>query len=395
MSHLVISTNQKGLRDDSNIAGIELCGLTKHYDTTVATHDVNLHVDPGEFVTFLGPSGSGKTTTLMMIAGFVIPSAGDIRIANKSIVTLPPHKRNIGMVFQNYALFPHLDVARNVAFPLEMRHVPKSEIAKRVEGALKLVKLQNYANRRPRELSGGQQQRVALARALVFHPPILLLDEPLGALDAQLREEMKYELKQLHLKIGITILFVTHDQQEALTLSDRVAVFNHGTIVQIGAPTDLYRYPANRFVASFIGKSNLLEGKVVRRDPQSICIRLGETLEMRASYREGFREPNNSAVYLLRTESVRIGNAAVGVENQYEGTVTAVFYAGSATEYVIRIGEEWLISARIPATETDMRLAVGDQVRVGWKPSDALLVEADGADSSAVGTSEAHSGQQI
>ena len=244
-------------------APITLENLSKYYGTVGANRDVNLDISPGEFLTLLGPSGSGKTTALMMIAGFVIPTSGDIRVNGQSIVQVPVHKRNIGMVFQNYALFPHLNVARNVSFPLEMRNTPKAEIEKRVDAALDLVRLGGFRDRRPKQLSGGQQQRVALARALIFEPTVLLLDEPLGALDAKLREEMKIEIKQLHQKIGATILFVTHDQEEALTLSDRIAVFNDGEIVQLGTPDQLYHQPANRFVADFIGETNLLSGKVI------------------------------------------------------------------------------------------------------------------------------------
>ncbi len=384
-----------GTTSDGNIVGpgapsgaeIELTGLTKHYGSTVATRDVNLRIDPGEFVTFLGPSGSGKTTTLMMIAGFIIPSAGDISVAGTSIVALPPHKRNIGMVCQNYALFPHLDVARNVAFPLEMRRLPKDEIAKRVEGTLRLVRLHDYAHRRPRELSGGQQQRVALARALVFNPPVLLLDEPLGALDAKLREEMKYEIKQLHVKIGMTILFVTHDQQEALTLSDRVAVFDQGTIVQVGTPADLYRRPASRFVASFIGKGNILGGPVIGNDPHSIRVSLGGGFEMSAPRRPELGSPQRSAAFLLRMENVRIGDAANNLANRYFGTVAAAFYSGNATEYVVRLHGDLLVSARIAEAAAGAPVAVGEQISVGWEPADALLIEVDGLEGSTVAVS--------
>src|SRR5262245_37019038 len=243
---------------------IELVGLCKRFaprGPLVVAH-VGIDVAPGEFVTLLGPSGSGKTTTLNMIAGFTEVTSGDIRLAGRDISLLPPHRRNFGMVFQNYALFPHMTVAQNVAFPLRERKVPKAEIERRVGEVLELVDLGGLGGRRPDALSGGQQQRVALARAVVFSPSVLLLDEPLSALDRKLRQTLQQEIKRLHQELGLTFVFVTHDQDEAMALSDRIAVFNSGRIERVGSPADLYRDPGTRFVARFLGESNLFDGRL-------------------------------------------------------------------------------------------------------------------------------------
>ena len=239
-------------------ASVSLTGLEKRYDGVGAVRGISLEVQSGEFLTLLGPSGSGKTTTLMMIAGFETPSAGDIAVDGRSVIAIPPNKRNLGMVFQNYALFPHLSVADNIGFPLKQRGVDRTARARMVAEALEVVRLPGYGGRSPRQLSGGQQQRVALARAIVFRPRLLLMDEPLGALDKQLREGLQMELRRLHAELGITFIYVTHDQDEALTMSDRIAVVNEGRIAQLGTPEDLYDRPSDRFVASFIGESNFL-----------------------------------------------------------------------------------------------------------------------------------------
>jgi putative spermidine/putrescine transport system ATP-binding protein len=233
---------------------VRISHIRKTYGSVVALGDVSLAVEPGEFVTLLGPSGSGKTTMLMIVAGFVRPDAGDLRFGDRSVVRLAPHQRNIGMVFQNYALFPHLDVFENIAFPLRLRHVPRAEIARRVGGALELVRLSGYERRRIGELSGGQSQRVALARAVVFGPDILLMDEPLSALDRKLREQMQGEIRRLHDELGLTTIYVTHDQREALTMSDRVAVINSGALEQFDAPRELYDRPRSTFVADIVGE---------------------------------------------------------------------------------------------------------------------------------------------
>lgn len=358
-------------------AHVELQNLSKSYASFTAVEDVNLSFDAGEFVTFLGPSGSGKSTTLMMIAGFTLPSSGDIRVNARSIVADPVHKRNIGMVFQNYALFPHLSVAQNVAFPLEMRGVARSEIAERVKRGLAAVRLEQLADRRPAQLSGGQQQRVALARALIFEPPILLLDEPLGALDAKLREEMKFELKQLHANIGATIIFVTHDQEEALTLSDRIAVFQRGKVVQYGTPDALYNKPESLFVADFIGESNLLTGPV-RAVGQGVCtLRLDENIEFVAPLRRGWDDPKSSATFMLRPEPVALGAAAESRDICLDAKIEEFLFVGNATKYLLRIGAETFIKARTHSATQVSTLRVGDTVKAGWNRQDMLLIDAN------------------
>jgi len=368
--------NDLDLPSKGHGAHIQLDDLSKFYGTVGANRDVNLDISPGEFLTLLGPSGSGKTTALMMIAGFVIPSSGDIRVNGQSIVQVPVHKRNIGMVFQNYALFPHLNVARNVSFPLEMRNTPKAEIEKKVDAALNLVRLGGFRDRRPKQLSGGQQQRVALARALIFNPNVLLLDEPLGALDAKLREEMKIEIKQLHKTIGATILFVTHDQEEALTLSDRIAVFNDGKIIQVGTPDELYHQPATRFVADFIGETNLLVGKVVSVSDQQCRLILTDGLEVTGSLRDGINSPKSWATYTLRLEKITVGDGAENCANKMTGTVREFLFIGDSTKYLISLAPGLDIKVKLPETGKP-RHGVGSEVKVGWNASDMLLVEVD------------------
>src|SRR5947209_19587917 len=244
------------------MARLEIEGLSKHFGATVAVHEFSLDVRDGEFVMLLGPSGCGKTTTLRMIAGFIAPTAGRVRLGGKDVTVLPPWKRNAGLVFQSYALFPHITVAENVAFGLEMRKVPKAEIAPRIAEALRLVRLDHLSDRLPRQLSGGQQQRVALARALVFRPDVLLLDEPLSNLDAKLRQDVRVEIRELQRKLGLTTVMVTHDQEEAMTMADRLVVMSEGRIRQIGSQQDLYERPSEKFVADFVGRSTFIDGRM-------------------------------------------------------------------------------------------------------------------------------------
>ena len=358
-------------------AHIELQNLSKFYGTFTAVENVNLSFNAGEFITFLGPSGSGKSTTLMMIAGFAVPSSGDITVNERSIIQEPVHKRNIGMVFQNYALFPHLTVAQNVAFPLEMRRIGRNEIAERVKRSLAAVRLEQFGERRPAQLSGGQQQRVALARALVFEPPVLLLDEPLGALDAKLREEMKFELKQLHHNVGATIIFVTHDQEEALTLSDRIAVFNRGKVVQCGTPEALYNQPENRFVADFIGESNLLHGTVQEACSDGCRFRLTQGVEFLAPLRPGWSDPRKTATYMLRPEPVVLGAAAESKDICIDARIEEFLFVGNAVKYLLRIGAETFIKARTQATTQSRSFRTGDTIKVGWNREDMLLVDVE------------------
>ena len=292
------------MASSAEAASLELGGLFKRYGETVALDGISLRVEPGEFVSLLGPSGSGKTTTLNLIAGFAKPTEGDIIMDGRPIAELPPHRRHIGVVFQHYALFPHMTAAENVAFPLRQRRVSRAEIHERVGNALELVELGALRGRQPRELSGGQQQRVALARAIVFNPRLLLMDEPLGALDRRLRDSLQRQIKRLHQELGITFVYVTHDQDEALALSERVAVFHRGRIEQVGSPVELYEDPNSRFVAEFLGESNLLAGSIERSAGRVSLLYEGHVLPMAAH-----SAPSNGTQHgtlMIRPEHVRL-----------------------------------------------------------------------------------------
>jgi putative spermidine/putrescine transport system ATP-binding protein len=352
---------------------LTLAGLTKRYPGTTAVDAVDLEVASGEFVTLLGPSGSGKTTTLMMVAGFTAPSEGEIAVDGRSITAMAPEHRNIGVVFQNYALFPHMAVFDNVAFPLRMRRQPKAEIRARVERALDMVHLAGLGARLPRQLSGGQQQRVALARALVFDPGLLLMDEPLGALDRNLREQMKLEIKRIHRDVGVTVLYVTHDQEEALTMSDRVALMNRGRIEQLGSAEDLYERPASRFVAEFIGESNLLEGRVEPIEGGGAFVagtgaRLPATIDSRAP------RPGAACTLMVRPEKIAIGPAGGDPSAGLAGTVEEVVYVGEFTRYRVRVAPEVVIGVKRANIHAAFRAKPGDPVRLGWATADAHLV---------------------
>jgi putative spermidine/putrescine transport system ATP-binding protein len=343
--------------------------LAKHYGVVKALDDVSLSIAPGEFVTLLGPSGSGKTTLLMTIAGFARPNAGSIMVGETEVVRLPPHKRDIGMVFQNYALFPHMTVGQNIAYPLRLRRIPRPEIDRRVERVLELVQLGGYGSRRVDELSGGQRQRVALARAIVFEPRILLMDEPLSALDKQLRERMQIEIRRLHDQLGTTTIAVTHDQREALTMSDRVAVLHQGCLMQFAEPRRLYERPANRFVAEFIGESSFLpvtvEGGAAR-----YC---GQVLTLAEPAREARRH-----LLLLRPEKLVFlnGTADPSVENRFVGRVVdAVFQGESVLLTVVLAGGDEIL-ARLPNRQLDRGgvPAAGSEIHLGLSAEDALLI---------------------
>ena len=325
--------------------------ISKSYGDFKVIDGLNLDIDRGEFVSLLGPSGSGKTTLLMMLAGFESPSSGTIYIDGKAINTVPSYKRNMGVVFQNYALFPHMTVGENIAFPLQMRGRGKTEIGERVEKVLDMVQLSTMRERKPSQLSGGQQQRVALARALVFEPSVVLMDEPLGALDKQLREQMQLDIRALHGRLGLTIVFVTHDQSEALTMSDRIAVFNKGKIEQIGTPRAIYDEPQTRFVAEFIGETNLAEGTIERVEGTSAFIRLNNGGMLRASSKRGL--PTGQRVLLsVRPERIELGNED-GADNNLRTRVTDSVYQGDhlriqldgdAYDFIVRLdrkAREW------------------------------------------------------
>ncbi|MEP6738761.1 MAG: ABC transporter ATP-binding protein [Caldimonas sp.] len=319
------------------MALIEFEGVGKHYpgSATAAVDDLNLHIRAGEFLTLLGPSGSGKTTTLMLLAGFEAPSVGTIRLDGAPIESLPPHRRNMGVVFQSYSLFPHMTVEQNVAFPLSVRKVSAADTRTRVAAALGKVHLQDLAQRRPQQLSGGQQQRVALARALVFEPRLVLMDEPLSALDKKLREEMQLEIRRLHRELGVTMVFVTHDQSEAMTLSDRVALFNHGRVEQVASPQTLYDAPANPFVASFLGDNNMLSGPR-QADPGQLCTRHGVLLRGRPgpSLAQG-----GQATLCVRPESLRIGTNGDSPENDnhLDATLVDAIHQGDHWRLVMQL----------------------------------------------------------
>ena len=335
-------------------------GVQKSYDgETLIVKDLNLDIRKGEFLTLLGPSGSGKTTSLMMLAGFETPTAGEILLAGRSINNVPPHKRDIGMVFQNYALFPHMTVAENLAFPLSVRGMSKTDVKERVKRALSMVQLDAFAGRYPAQLSGGQQQRVALARALVFEPQLVLMDEPLGALDKQLREHMQMEIKHLHQRLGVTVVYVTHDQGEALTMSDRVAVFHQGEIQQIEPPR-------NTFVANFIGENNRLSGQLLSCDGERCVVGLprGEKVEALAV---NVGQPGEPVTLSIRPERVRLNGASESCVNRFSGRVAEFVYLGDHVRVRLEVCGRDDFFVKQPIAELDPTLSVGDVVPLGWQ----------------------------
>ena len=347
---------------------LEADRITKRYGSATALDGVSLTVGRGRFVTLLGPSGSGKTTLLMVIAGFTVPDSGALRLDGADILPLPPERRQFGMVFQGYALFPHLSVAENVAFPLRVRRTARAEIAARVAEALDLVQLGHLAARMPRQLSGGQQQRVALARALVFRPSLLLLDEPLSALDKNLRVSMQEELKALHERLGLTFVYVTHDQGEALSLSDEVAILNHGRLVQVGAPAALYDRPATPFVAGFLGRCNLLQAAVAGSDASSFAYTIGG-----ARFTQAGRAPGPEPLIALRPEKL---GPADGQANQVEGRVTAALYLGESWLVTLHAEHVGPLQALIPTWRTTPPQP-GATMRLGWDADASIPVIPD------------------
>jgi putative spermidine/putrescine transport system ATP-binding protein len=345
---------------------LSIRGIRKSYGEVVAVESVSLDIPRGEFITFLGPSGSGKSTTLYVIAGFQEPSAGDVVLEGRSVLAVPSNKRNIGMVFQRYTLFPHLSVAENVAFPLRVRRQPKAEVDAKVAAMLKLVRLDRFADRMPAQLSGGQQQRVALARALAYDPPLLLMDEPLSALDKKLREEIQYEIKRIHNETGVTILYVTHDQEEALRLSDRIALFNHGRIEQIGSGRDLYEMPRTRFVAGFIGNSNFIRGSVTRRIGQRGQLTCPDGSIVDDIALDDLPNGDRDAVIMVRPDRMRLAKATRSGEG-LPGTVTNATFLGEAVHFTVATGWGDDIVVRTPLDMSEMaELRAGDRVLVQW-----------------------------
>ncbi|UVL37083.1 ABC transporter ATP-binding protein [Pseudomonas sp. B21-041] len=352
---------------------VSLRNLNKHYGDFAAVDNISLDIKDGEFLTFLGSSGSGKSTTLSMLAGFETPSSGEILVNGQSLVNVPPHKRDIGMVFQRYSLFPHLSVRDNIAFPLAIRKLAAAERDKRVDAMLKLVQLEQFAHRRPSQLSGGQQQRVAIARALVYEPRILLMDEPLGALDKKLREDLQDELRQLHRRLGITIVYVTHDQEEAMRLSQRIAIFSHGKIVGLGSGYDLYQNPPNAFVASFLGNSNFLKLKAQGNaaasfEGQSLSIRLTAGLYT-----------DQDVLLMVRPEKALALSVAQAISeplpsgwNEVSAKVVEVLFLGeSQTCSVVTSGGTSMTVKALSAA--GMPLKAGDPVQVRWATADACV----------------------
>ncbi|WP_198672163.1 ABC transporter ATP-binding protein [Pseudogemmobacter bohemicus] len=346
--------------------------VTKDYGTVRVVENLDLDIARGEFVSLLGPSGSGKTTLLMMLAGFESVSGGAIILDGHKINDLPTHRRDMGVVFQNYALFPHMTIAKNVAFPLEMRGIPKAEVAGRVKKALDMVQLGALTDRLPGQLSGGQQQRVALARALVFEPRVVLMDEPLGALDKQLREQMQLDIRDLHHRLGLTIIFVTHDQDEALTMSDRIAVFNHGQIQQCASPREVYDHPSNRFVAEFIGETNLLEGTVSAVQGEVITLELPGGTAFRSHGMPGFAA-GDKALLSLRPERIDLFSEGAAPEgsNCLSGEVTDTVYQGDHLRVVVETGAGRII-ARINRKASEW--ANGARVTLGFRAQDGWVI---------------------
>jgi ABC-type Fe3+/spermidine/putrescine transport system ATPase subunit len=352
-------------------ASVELVRLRKAFGDAVAVDDVSLTVAAGEFFTLLGSSGSGKTTTLMMIAGFVLPDNGEIRIGGRSIIDLPPERRDIGVVFQSYALFPNMTVAQNVAFPLRMRNVDRATRARRAQQMLDLVNLGHHADRPIAGLSGGEQQRVALARALVFEPPLLLMDEPLGALDRKLREQLQVEIKRIQAKLGVTVIYVTHDQEEALVMSDRIAVMDGGAIRQMGPIADMYERPRSLFVAQFLGESNVLDGRIADDRDGMLQIELaGGAGRIGALPSDPAR--SGAVKLLVRPESLALTDAPAPGMNALPGTVATVEFLGASIRYGIGTAAG-PFSVRVPRTAGGSRAAQGERVTIVWRPADTLV----------------------
>jgi spermidine/putrescine transport system ATP-binding protein len=351
------------------MTGVRLENVTKAFKETLAVDNISLSIEEGEFFSLLGPSGCGKTTTLRMIGGFEHPTSGSIYLGDQDVSELPPYKRDVNTVFQSYALFPHLDVAENVAYGLKRKKVPAAEIVRRVEEMLDLVDLPDMSTRKITQLSGGQQQRVALARALVNKPQVLLLDEPLGALDLKLRKQMQLELKRIQSEVGITFIYVTHDQDEAMTMSDRIAVMNCGHFEQIGAPQDVYEAPATRFVAGFLGASNLLEGEAM--GDGLVRLTAGSTVTVPAELLGG---ETGDVTIGVRPEKLSIGGDATG--NVVDATVTASTYTGVSTTYscVTSDGASILVYVQNLAAAPEL-FKEGANVKLTWDPRHTFVID--------------------
>jgi putative spermidine/putrescine transport system ATP-binding protein len=352
---------------------LRLRDLRKTYGPVVALAGADLDMREGELLTLLGPSGSGKTTMLLMIAGLVQPDRGDLWIGDRLCTYMPPNKRDIGMVFQNYALFPHLTVYENIAFPLRMRKVPDSTIAEEVGRVLDMVQLPEVADRLPRQLSGGQQQRIALARCMVYQPSIILMDEPLGALDKKLRDQMQLEIKHLHMRLGITVLYVTHDQEEALVISDRICLMNEGKIEQLGTPDDLYFRPETVFAADFLGESNLLDATVASADNDVVHLLGPADVPIRAAPR-GEPRSGERLKFMVRPENIRLLDESDEATNVVTATLQEVILLGQVTKYYARLADDTVISATRLTRVDSPSLERGATVRLGWSEDSTVLL---------------------
>jgi iron(III) transport system ATP-binding protein len=363
-------------REEIRMPGLSLVNLSKRFGKTVAVDDLNLEIQNGEIMTLLGPSGCGKTTTLRCIAGLLRPDEGDIFLGDRQVTDMPPERRGVGLVFQNYALWPHMTVYENLSFGLKLRKISRQESAKKIRDALAMVRLSGFESRYPRQLSGGQQQRVALARALVIEPSLLLLDEPLSNLDAQLREEMRFEIRELQKNLGITSVYVTHDQSEALVLSDRIAILHEGELVQVGSPQDIYNHPGNRFVAGFIGLTSFMEGMVTQFDEagELALVRTRDHLEIRLPA-TGLKS-DQEVTLAIRPEHIEVWEGEPPPHdpgmNLLEGEVVRGAYLGDMIDQRIKVGD-WTLRAH---TGTDRALSSGEKVWLAFPPERVTWIAA-------------------
>jgi spermidine/putrescine ABC transporter ATP-binding subunit len=357
---------------------LELINVSKLFGDVRAVDNVSLSIEHGEFLTLLGPSGSGKTTTLNMIAGFEIPSRGDILLENDDITTVAPNNRGIGMVFQNYALFPHMTVSDNIAFPLKMRKIPGDKIRQSIKEVLELVKLPGFEGRYPHQLSGGQQQRIALARALVFEPKILLMDEPLGALDKKLRDHMRLEIKHLQGSLDITVIYVTHDQEEALTMSDRIAIMNEGRIIQLDTPVELYESPASLFVADFIGESNFLMGRVAETDSDRTAVETDDGLTIWVQKLNQMDTGEDVSV-AIRPEKIQIltdaPDASNDIVNRFSGRIEEIIYVGEARIYRVSLAAATIVDVKVQSGPSTQNFKIGGDIKIGWRTRHGLALK--------------------
>ncbi len=357
---------------------LELTKVSKLFGDVKAVDHISLRIEHGEFLTLLGPSGSGKTTTLNMIAGFEIPDRGDILLENDDITTVAPNDRGIGMVFQNYALFPHMTVFDNISFPLKMRKTPGDKLQRAVKEALELVKLPGFEGRYPHQLSGGQQQRIALARAIVFKPKILLMDEPLGALDKKLRDHMRLEIKHLQESLDITVIYVTHDQEEALTMSDRIAIMNEGKIIQLDTPVALYESPANLFVAGFIGESNFLKGRIAETDDGRTAVETDNGLKV---WVEKFDPANRGeeVAVAVRPEKIQILTAdamdANDIVNRFSGRIEEIVYVGEARIYRVSLAAGTIVEVKVQSGPRAQNFKIGGDITIGWRTRHGIALK--------------------